>query len=151
MSLLAAAALLTGCSTSSEELPPAPENGLYNPSETTIETTPAEVIDAAAVEVVVVPESITQRPDYVPLPLEEVSGNVLETEHDTTLFFDAYQGAELRQWVQDLTNAGWVQHEHEIVDTETAYNTYLTKDGQSIAVYSNSANDNQNTSISFSK
>lgn len=160
ISLLAASALLTGCSDSDENAAndskssAVADNGLENPSLTTApaKDIPAETFEAGAVEVVTIPASIEERPDYVPVPLGEVSGSVVETEEEVTAVFNTFKPDETRAWVQELTTVGWTEHKYETLDNEATYSVFLTNEAhQAIAIYANNATDAKNTLITFSK
>lgn len=164
VTLLAGAALLSGCSpAASGTLGPGKdpnlnnvavsESGMENPSDSfdNIETIPKATFEEGATEVVVIPEVIATKPDFIPLEIGEVSGSVVEAEEEVTVVFNKYDGITVRQWVADLKNTGWVESPFEVVDNENTYNTYLNKGEESILVYSNNLPDNQNTVISFSK
>lgn len=164
VTLLAGAALLSGCSPASSgslgsgqdpEISNAAvsENGMENPSDSfeNIEEVPKATFEEGATELVVIPEVIATKPDYIPLNIGEISGSVVETEEEVTVVFNKYDGMTIRQWVADLKNTGWAESQPEVVDNETTYNTYLSKGEESILVYSNNLPENQNTVISFSK
>lgn len=102
-------------------------------------------------EVVTIPASITERPNYVPVPLGEVSGSVVETEGDVAAVYNTFKADETRAWVQELVAVGWTEHQYETIDTESAYTAFLTNEAhEAIAIYANNTAEVQNTVIMFS-
>lgn len=178
VSLLAAATLLSGCSDDtgspsntgndngsnsgavSNATPeeagstsaPTRTDGLINPSEPKSTATAAQTFEEAAVEVVRVPQSVIDSEGYVPIPLAETSGSVVESEDDVTMVFnDSFEKESLQQWVKDLEAEGWRVSTIDTVDTETAYNIVLLKPDRIIALYANNTSQTTNTVISISK
>lgn len=176
VSLLAAATLLSGCSddngspnsndssansgTVANATPeesgstPAPTrtDGLINPSEPEAKVVPAQTFEEAAVEVVKVPQSVIDSEGYVPIPLAETSGSVVESEEDVTMVFnDSFEREALHQWVKDLEAEGWKVSAMDTVDNETTYNMVLLKPERIIALYANNTPQTTNTVISISK
>lgn len=177
VSLLAAATLLSGCSddtgstgntgndsgSNSGTVANAPKgndstpiptraDGLINPSEPEVEAIPAKTFEEAAVEVVKVPQSVIDSEGYVPIPLAETSGSVVESEEDITMVFnDSFDREALHQWVKDLEAQGWRVSAMDTVDNETTYNIVLLKPDRIIALYANNTVQTTNTVISFSK
>ena len=155
VSLLAAAALLTGCSNNTPNPNPSTfsaDRGLPHASATEQATVSAKTLEDGAMSVVQVPQAVTQRPDYVPVPFGNVSGSVAESNTDITVVFNTFQRQEAYQWVQALISKGWTESKSETVDTPTTYNVMLTNGNhEMIALYSNNTSTTKNTVISFSK
>jgi uncharacterized lipoprotein len=166
VSLLAAAALLSGCSTNNDE-PNQPEpnktvsqdqitaqkrgDGLVNPSNETQQILPAKTFEEGAVEVVKLPPVVTERKDYVPVPLGEVSGSIVDTKTETAVVYNVFKSVETHQWVKDLKTKGWFEHPDETIDNGKSYNVYLTNGNKTIAIYATNTDKVKNTFIVFSK
>lgn len=166
VSLVTAAALLSGCSAGDAsnkkiEIDPTANsvikdsgtdsNGLINPSITEAPEQRVPNFEDGKVEVVVLPEVVTQKENFVEVPLGEVSGSVVESEQEVTALYNTYKGPEIRQWVQDLEGKGWQVSAIDTLDTPTNYVSFLTNGDKTIAVYANNTDVSKNTVISFSK
>jgi predicted small secreted protein len=169
VSLLAAAALLSGCSDNTsgtgagsgnvfgqptESSTPAPTrtDGLINPSVPESKVIPSGTFEDAAVDIVKIPQSVVESEGYVPIPFAETSGAVVETEDDVTMVFnDTFEREAAHQWVADLEAQGWKISGVDTVDNETTYNVVLLKPDRVIAMYANNTPETINTVISFTK
>lgn len=160
VSLLAAAALLSGCSdsgadshkTTDSSSTPARSDGLTNPSQPTPAPTSTKTLEDGAMEVVKIPESITGTKDFVPISFPKTSGSVLETPTDVTVVYnDTFNKEVTHQWIKDLQTRGWELSTIDTMETATAYNVVLSKDRKMISLYSTNSDKTKNTVISFSK
>lgn len=165
VSLVTAAALLTGCSAAGNskkiEIDQSANsvikdsgtdsNGLINPSSTESVISGTPNFEAGAVEVVTIPASITQSEEFVEVPYGEVSGSVVESETETVVLYNTYEGEKIRQWVKDLSSKGWEVSAIDTIDTPTNYMTFLTNGEKAIALYTSNTAETKNTVISFSK
>lgn len=158
VSLLAAAALLSGCSgadspkTTDSSSTPARSDGLTNPYQPSPAPTSTKTLADGAMEVVKIPASITGSKDYVPVTFPKTSGSVLETGTDVTVVYnDTFDKEITHQWVKDLQTRGWELSSIDTVETATAYNVVLSKDHKMISLYSTNSDKTKNTVISFSK
>jgi hypothetical protein len=169
ISLVAATALLAGCSANNNDSTERPSDsatsstvapssdpdgdGVVNGSlkEEDKVVIPAKTFEEGAVDVVKLPASITGSKDFVEVPLGEVSGSIVETEQDTTVVYNTYKGPEIRQWAKDLIKAGWEENKMETIDKPTTFNALLSKDDKMIAIYANNTSETKNTVIAFSK
>lgn len=159
VSLLAAAALLTGCSDSgndtekpSESSTSVRSDGLTNPSTPEPRPTSTKTFEDGAMEVVQIPESITGNKDFVPVTFPKTSGSVVETETDVTVVYnDTFEKETIHQWIKELETKGWEVSTIDTLETPTAYNVVLSKDHKMISLYSANTDKTKNTVISFSK
>lgn len=161
VSLLAAAALLSGCSDAGTEAdqnsgstPSAVRSdGLTNPSQPDPPATPsAQTFEDGAMEVVTIPKSVTESKDFVPVTFPKTSGSVIETEDDVTVVYnETFEKETIRQWVKNLETSGWEVSAVDTTESATNYVTVLVKDDRMISLYANNTNESKNTVISFSK
>lgn len=162
VSLLAAAALLSGCSDSgsggSSHKPSdsasssTRSDGLTNPSQPTPAPTSTKTLEDGAMEVVKLPESITGNKDFTPIAFPKTSGSVLETPTDVTIVYnDTFDKEVTHQWVKDLEAKGWELSAIDTMETDASYNVVLSKEQKMISLYSTNSDKTKNTVISFSK
>lgn len=162
VSLLAAAALLSGCSDSGSDKSPehngsspsaVRSDGLTNPYQPEPKsTTPAKTFEDGAMEVVTMPKSVTENKDFVPVTFPKTSGSVVETDDEVTVVYNnTFEKEAIHQWVKDLQTAGWQVSTMDTTESSTSYVTVLTKDDRMISLYANNTDKTKNTVISFSK
>jgi hypothetical protein len=159
VSLLAAAALLTGCSDSGTDTEKAPDSstsvrsdGLTNPSIPEPRPVSTKTLEDGAMEVVKIPESITGDKDFVPVTFPSTSGSVVETDTDVTVVYnDTFDKETVHKWIGELEAKGWEVSPIDTLESPTSYNTVLSKDHKMISLYSANTDKTKNTVISFSK